>query len=149
MSSTSSTAHRRDFCRALYLQPSSENLGRGAWGSRRKGRTKWMKETKETKETTTKQSIKNSLCCLCCPCCPCCPCCLQIINLARSTPHFLLLSFHLSVRVYPSAISRIIIIIKPIAKAIVPISECLPCWVSGISSSTTTYSIAPAEKASK
>ena len=28
MSSTSSTAHRRDFCRALYLQPSPEKLGR-------------------------------------------------------------------------------------------------------------------------
>ena len=27
MSSTSSTAHRRDFCRALYLQPSPEKLG--------------------------------------------------------------------------------------------------------------------------
>ena len=30
MSSTSSTAHRRDFCRALYLQPSPEKLGRAA-----------------------------------------------------------------------------------------------------------------------
>ena len=39
---------------------------------------------------------------------------------------------------YPSATSRIIIITKPIAKAIVPVSECLPCCVSGISSSTTT-----------
>ena len=39
---------------------------------------------------------------------------------------------------YPSAISRIIIMIKPMAKAMVPMSECLPCWVSGISSSTTT-----------
>jgi hypothetical protein len=27
MSSTSSTAHRRDFCRALYLQPSINKLG--------------------------------------------------------------------------------------------------------------------------
>ena len=27
MSSTSSTAHRRDFCRALYLQPSDKKLG--------------------------------------------------------------------------------------------------------------------------
>ena len=30
MSSTLSTAHRRDFCRALYLQPSPEKLGRAA-----------------------------------------------------------------------------------------------------------------------
>ena len=46
MSSTSSTAHRRDFCRALYLQPSPEKLGRGAWGV-----------FFETTETTAKQSI--------------------------------------------------------------------------------------------
>ena len=52
MSSTSSTAHRRDFCRALYLQPSPEKLGRGAWGVFFE-----TTETTETKETTAKQSI--------------------------------------------------------------------------------------------
>ena len=30
MSSTLSTAHRRDFCRALYLQPSDKKFGRAA-----------------------------------------------------------------------------------------------------------------------
>ena len=52
MSSTSSTAHRRDFCRALYLQPSPEKLGRAAWGVFFE-----TTETTETKETTAKQSI--------------------------------------------------------------------------------------------
>ena len=52
MSSTSSTAHRRDFCRALYLQPSDKKLG--SWGI---GSFFETTETTETKETTAKQSI--------------------------------------------------------------------------------------------
>ena len=38
---------------------------------------------------------------------------------------------------------------KPMEKAIVPILECLPSDISGISSSTTTYIMAPAAKARK
>ena len=85
MSSTSSTAHRRDFCRALYLQPSPEKLGCGAWGG-----IVFFKTTKttETEETTAKYSITKSLCG---------PCGLQIMNLARSAPHFSVLTCHFSV----------------------------------------------------
>ena len=36
--------------------------------------------------------------------------------------------------------------VKPTAKNTVPILECVPCDISGISSSTTTYSMAPAAK---
>ena len=50
---------------------------------------------------------------------------------------------------YPSATSSIIIREKPRAKKMVPILECSPSDISGISSSTTTYSIAPAAKASR
>ena len=50
---------------------------------------------------------------------------------------------------YPKATSKIIIIINPIATPIVPIFECSPFCDSGISSSTTTYIIAPAAKDSK
>ena len=39
---------------------------------------------------------------------------------------------------YPSATSSAIMTLKPAAKAIVPILECFPCDISGISSSTTT-----------
>ena len=63
MSSTTSTAHRRDFCRALYLPTSDKKFGRGAWGG-----IVFFKTTKttETAETTAKYSITKSLCCLCC-----------------------------------------------------------------------------------
>ena len=44
--------------------------------------------------------------------------------------------------------SSIIISTKPIAKPIVPTLLCLPACDEGISSSTTTYNIAPAAKAS-
>ena len=50
---------------------------------------------------------------------------------------------------YPSVTSRIIITTKPRAKATVPAFECRPSDISGISSSTTTYIIAPAAKARK
>lgn len=40
--------------------------------------------------------------------------------------------------IQPSAMSRIIITLKPTAKKIVPMFECLPSDISGISSSTTT-----------
>ena len=49
--------------------------------------------------------------------------------------------------VYPRVTSRIIINTNPSAKAMVPQLECLPSDISGISSSTTTYIIAPAAKA--
>ena len=39
---------------------------------------------------------------------------------------------------HPSATSRIIIKLNPTAKKTVPIFECCPCDISGISSSTTT-----------
>ena len=48
--------------------------------------------------------------------------------------------------IYPNATSKTIIITKPIATPIVPIFECSPVCDSGISSSTTTYIIAPAAK---
>ena len=47
---------------------------------------------------------------------------------------------------YPSATSSTIITLKPTAKNIVPTFECSPCDISGISSSTTTYSMAPAKR---
>ena len=50
---------------------------------------------------------------------------------------------------YPSATSSTIITLKPTAKNIVPTFECCPCDISGISSSTTTYSMAPAAKLSR
>jgi len=49
----------------------------------------------------------------------------------------------------PSATSNTIINVKPTAKNTVPKLECLPCDISGMSSSTTTYIIAPAAKLSK
>lgn len=39
---------------------------------------------------------------------------------------------------YPSATSSVIMALKPTAKKIVPMLECFPCDISGISSSTTT-----------
>ena len=62
----------------------------------------------------------------------------------RITVIFMLLS-----SVQPSVTSRIIITTKPREKAIVPILECFPSDISGISSSTTTYIMAPAAKARK
>ena len=50
---------------------------------------------------------------------------------------------------YPSATSSTIITLKPTAKNTVPTLECYPCDISGISSSTTTYSMAPAAKLSR
>lgn len=50
---------------------------------------------------------------------------------------------------YPKATSNTIIKAKPKASPIVPISVCLPYCDDGISSSVTTYIIAPAAKASK
>ena len=50
-------------------------------------------------------------------------------------------------RFYPKATSRIIIITNPIANPIVLIFECSPVCAEGISSSTTTYIIAPAANA--
>ena len=47
---------------------------------------------------------------------------------------------------YPSATSSTIITLKPTAKNTVPTLECCPCDISEISSSTTTYSMAPAKK---
>ena len=47
---------------------------------------------------------------------------------------------------HPSATSSTIITLKPTAKSIVPTFECCPCDISGISSSTTTYSMAPAKR---
>ena len=47
---------------------------------------------------------------------------------------------------HPSATSSTIITLKPTAKNIVPTFECSPCDISGISSSTTTYSMAPAKR---
>ena len=47
---------------------------------------------------------------------------------------------------YPSATSRDIITMNPTAKVMTPTSECSPCDISGISSSTTTYIMAPAAK---
>ena len=41
-------------------------------------------------------------------------------------------------RAYPSATSSVIMTLKPAAKKIVPMLECSPCDISGISSSTTT-----------
>ena len=50
---------------------------------------------------------------------------------------------------HPSATSSTIITLKPTAKNTVPMLECCPCDISGISSSTTTYSMAPAAKLSR
>ena len=50
---------------------------------------------------------------------------------------------------YPSATSRAIIRLKPRANRRTPTWECSPAAISGISSSTTTYSIAPAAKLSR
>ena len=50
---------------------------------------------------------------------------------------------------HPSATSSTIITLKPTAKNTVPTLECCPCDISGISSSTTTYSMAPAAKLSR
>ena len=47
---------------------------------------------------------------------------------------------------YPRATSSDIITVNPTAKKIVPRSECSPWDISGISSSTTTYSMAPAKR---
>ena len=47
---------------------------------------------------------------------------------------------------HPSATSSTIITLKPTAKNTVPTLECCPCDISGISSSTTTYSMAPASQ---
>ena len=47
---------------------------------------------------------------------------------------------------YPNATSRDIITMNPTAKVMTPTSECSPCDISGISSSTTTYIMAPAAK---
>ena len=47
-------------------------------------------------------------------------------------------------KIYPRATSRTIISVNPIATPIVPMLECLPFCDSGISSSVTTYIIAPA-----
>ena len=47
---------------------------------------------------------------------------------------------------YPSATSKTIISRKPPITAKVPVLECSPKCASGISSSTTTYSMAPAAK---
>jgi hypothetical protein len=44
----------------------------------------------------------------------------------------------------PNATSSTIIREKPMAKAMAPIFECCPWLISGISSSTTTYSMVPA-----
>ena len=54
---------------------------------------------------------------------------------------FAFLSFcimHSAFCIYPSATSSIIIRVKPNAKKIVPMLECSPSDISGISSSTTT-----------
>lgn len=50
---------------------------------------------------------------------------------------------------YPNTTSSTIIRANPTAKPTVPKLECSPFDVSGISSSTTTYNIAPAANASK
>ena len=51
MSSTPSTAHRRDFCRALHLQPSPEKLGRaGGKVYSVKSLQLFIKEFKEIRE---------------------------------------------------------------------------------------------------
>ena len=47
---------------------------------------------------------------------------------------------------YPRATSNVIITMNPRAKVRTPISECSPSDISGISSSTTTYIMAPAAK---
>lgn len=52
-----------------------------------------------------------------------------------------------SILYHPSATSSIIINANPTANPMVPIFECSPSAVSGISSSTTTYIMAPAAKA--
>lgn len=52
--------------------------------------------------------------------------------------------FYDFIKIYPRATSRTIISVNPIATPIVPMLECLPFCDSGISSSVTTYIIAPA-----
>ena len=47
---------------------------------------------------------------------------------------------------HPSATSSTIITLKPTAKNTGPTLECCPCDISGISFSTTTYSMAPAKR---
>lgn len=58
-------------------------------------------------------------------------------------------SFFDCLDLYPNTTSSIIIRLKPNAKNTVPMLECLPVDISGINSSTTTYSIAPAAKLSR
>ena len=60
-----------------------------------------------------------------------------------------LLKYPVSGQHYDKIAKECIIKAKPNATPIVAILEWLPSWDSGISSSTTTYIIAPAEKASK
>ncbi len=50
--------------------------------------------------------------------------------------------------VYPSATSKTIMRTKPKATPMVPMLVWWPCWVWGMSSSVTTYIMAPAAKAS-
>ena len=56
------------------------------------------------------------------------------------------MSYFLYSKIYPNATSKIIIITKPNATPIVPMLVCSPACESGINSSTTTYTIAPAAK---
>lgn len=64
-------------------------------------------------------------------------------NLCAALP---LLTSHSSLLTYPSATSRVIMTMNPKAKEMTPMSECSPSDISGISSSTTTYIMAPAAK---
>lgn len=50
---------------------------------------------------------------------------------------------------YPSATSRTIMSVNPSAKATTPTLLCRPAWVSGMSSSTTTYIMTPAANPGK
>ena len=58
-------------------------------------------------------------------------------------------AFSASLSAQPSATSSIIIRVKPREKEMAPMLECSPWDISGISSSTTTYSMAPAAKPRK
>lgn len=60
--------------------------------------------------------------------------------------HYFLIHAHMKNNNYPRTTSSVIIIENPTANAIVPMFECLPSDISGISSSITTYIIAPAAK---
>ena len=60
--------------------------------------------------------------------------------------HSFLIHAHMKNNNYPRTTSSVIIIENPTANAIVPMFECLPSDISGISSSITTYIIAPAAK---